>query len=63
MIRLGQMLTVVVFWTVFETALSTTTIIRPYLARSLLGWRPRKAGLLDHLDVYYQAWQASEGKM
>ncbi|KAI0719254.1 NAD(P)-binding protein [Cerioporus squamosus] len=45
----------------FEVALSTTTILRPYLAHALLGWRPRKAGLLDHLELYYKAWQASEG--
>ncbi|KAH9850363.1 NAD-P-binding protein [Lenzites betulinus] len=45
----------------FEKALTTTTVIRPYLGRALLGWRPRKAGLLDHLDIYYKAWQASEG--
>ncbi|TFK94099.1 NAD(P)-binding protein, partial [Polyporus arcularius HHB13444] len=45
----------------FEVALSTTTILRPYLARALLGWRPRKAGLLDHLELYYTSWKASEG--
>ncbi|KAJ8469811.1 hypothetical protein ONZ51_g8747 [Trametes cubensis] len=45
----------------FEKALSTTSILRPYLGRALLGWRPRKAGLLDHLDIYYKSWQASEG--
>ncbi|KAI0635891.1 NAD-P-binding protein [Trametes polyzona] len=44
----------------FEAALATNTVIRPYLGRALLGWRPRKAGLLDHLDLYYNAWQASE---
>ncbi|TBU26199.1 NAD(P)-binding protein [Dichomitus squalens] len=45
----------------FEKALGTTTIIRPYLARALLGWHPRKAGLIDHLEVYYNSWKASEG--
>ncbi|OCH91900.1 NAD(P)-binding protein [Obba rivulosa] len=45
----------------FETALCTTCILRPYLARSLLGWQPRKAGLTDHLEIYYNAWKASEG--
>ncbi|KAI1797155.1 NAD(P)-binding protein [Ganoderma leucocontextum] len=45
----------------FEATLNTTTILRPYLARTLLGWRPRKAGLNDHLDIYYNAWKASEG--
>ncbi|KAI0753215.1 NAD(P)-binding protein [Daedaleopsis nitida] len=45
----------------FEAALATSIILRPYLARALLGWQPRKAGLLDHLPVYYDAWKASEG--
>ncbi|EIW57512.1 NAD-P-binding protein [Trametes versicolor FP-101664 SS1] len=44
----------------FDRALTTTTIIRPYLGRALLGWRPRKAGLIDHLEIYYKAWQATQ---
>ncbi|GJE96821.1 NAD(P)-binding protein [Phanerochaete sordida] len=43
----------------YETALTTTSLLRPYLARSLLGWQPRKAGFVDNLDVYYNAWKAS----
>ncbi|KAL0577636.1 hypothetical protein V5O48_004361 [Marasmius crinis-equi] len=43
----------------YETALTQTTNIRPYLARTLLGWQPRKAGLIDHMPVYYAAWKAS----
>ncbi|KAK7053489.1 hypothetical protein VNI00_004115 [Paramarasmius palmivorus] len=43
----------------WELALSQTTNLRPYLARSLLGWQPRKAGLVDHLPIYYAAWKAS----
>ena len=46
---------------VFETAITTTTLIRPYLARALFGWEPRKIGLVDNLEVYYNAWKASEG--
>ncbi|KAL6303959.1 NAD(P)-binding protein [Sparassis latifolia] len=45
----------------FQVALGTSSSLRPYLARSLLGWHPRKAGLIDHLDIYYSAWKASEG--
>ncbi|KAI0917143.1 hypothetical protein AcW1_007583 [Taiwanofungus camphoratus] len=45
----------------FETAITTTSLLRPYLARSLLGWQPRKAGLVDHLEIYYNAWKASQG--
>ncbi|KZT11966.1 NAD(P)-binding protein [Laetiporus sulphureus 93-53] len=44
----------------FEKAIGTTGLARPYLARSLLGWQPRKAGLVDHLEIYYSAWKASE---
>ncbi|KAJ7584646.1 hypothetical protein C8J56DRAFT_154815 [Mycena floridula] len=44
----------------FERAVSTTAIIRPYLARSLVGWQPRKAGLLDGLEVYFAAFVASQ---
>ncbi|KAI3620917.1 nad dependent epimerase dehydratase family protein [Moniliophthora roreri] len=44
----------------WELALSQTTNLRPYLARSLLGWQPRKAGLVDHLPIYYAAWQAAQ---
>ncbi|KAI0933019.1 hypothetical protein AcW2_001466 [Taiwanofungus camphoratus] len=45
----------------FEAAISSTSLLRPYLARALLGWRPRKAGLVEHLEIYYAAWKASEG--
>ncbi|KAL1677002.1 hypothetical protein EV122DRAFT_291462 [Schizophyllum commune] len=39
----------------FEEAIASSAIIRPYLARSLLGWVPKKAGLTDNLEVYYNA--------
>ncbi|KAI0076345.1 NAD(P)-binding protein [Panus rudis PR-1116 ss-1] len=45
----------------FESAITTTCNLRPYLARALLGWQPRKADLMDHLEIYYNAWKASEG--
>ncbi|EPS93644.1 NAD-binding protein [Fomitopsis schrenkii] len=43
----------------FERALASTMRVRPYLARSLLGWQPRKAGLADHMGIYYNSWKAS----
>ena len=43
---------------VFEVALGTTILLRPYLAKALLGWQPRKPGLIDGLQVYYGAWKA-----
>ncbi|KAG8214319.1 hypothetical protein J3R82DRAFT_9276 [Butyriboletus roseoflavus] len=43
----------------FEEALSTTGLLRPYLARSLLGWQQKKPGLTDGLPLYYAAWKAS----
>ena len=39
----------------FEEAIASSGILRPYLARSLLGWVPKKAGLTDNLEVYYYA--------
>jgi hypothetical protein len=43
----------------FEVALATTVLTRPYLARALFGWQPKKIGLTDGLDVYYSAFQAT----
>jgi len=45
----------------FEEAASSTTRIRPYLARTLLGWSPRKPGFVDGMETYYAAWKASQG--
>ncbi|KAF7290768.1 Epimerase domain-containing protein [Mycena indigotica] len=46
----------------FEEAFSSTAIIRPYLAKALLDWSPRKIGLTDGLEIYYAAWLASSTK-
>jgi nucleoside-diphosphate-sugar epimerase len=46
---------------VYEEAYATTALTRPYLARSLLGWQPRKLGLCNGLELYYSAWKASQG--
>ncbi|KAF9492451.1 hypothetical protein BDN71DRAFT_1574738 [Pleurotus eryngii] len=45
--------------TLFETAICITVLYRPYLARALLGWTPRKPGLADGLEIYYASWSAS----
>ncbi|KAF5340439.1 hypothetical protein D9758_013566 [Tetrapyrgos nigripes] len=42
----------------FEKAITTQHIIRPYLARSLLGWEPKKPGLTDGLGLYWNAYLA-----
>ncbi|KAF9488439.1 NAD(P)-binding protein [Pleurotus eryngii] len=42
----------------FEEALGATLLLRPYLARALLGWTPRKPGLVDGLETYYASWRA-----
>lgn len=44
----------------FEEALGATLLLRPYLARALLGWTPRKPGLVDGLETYYAGWKASQ---
>jgi len=46
----------------FEEALALTNLVRPHLARALLGWVPRKAGLVDGLETYYAAWKATASK-
>jgi len=43
----------------YEKALTTTSLVRPYLAHALLGWQPRKAGLVDGLATYYAAYLAA----
>jgi hypothetical protein len=47
----------------YEKALATTSLVRPYLARALLGWQPRKAGLVDGLETYYAAYLASPQRL
>ncbi|KAF8815759.1 NAD(P)-binding protein [Phlegmacium glaucopus] len=44
----------------YEVALGTTSLLRPYLARTLLDWHPRKPGFVDGLPVYYNAWKAAQ---
>jgi nucleoside-diphosphate-sugar epimerase len=43
----------------WEDALAITSPLRPYLARSLLGWQPRKPSLVEGLSFYYAAWKAT----
>jgi nucleoside-diphosphate-sugar epimerase len=43
----------------FQVALGSTAVLRPQLAKSLLGWEARKAPLADGMEVYYRAWLAS----
>ena len=44
----------------YEVALGTTSLLRPYLARTLLDWRPTKPGLVDGFPIYYAAWKAAQ---
>ncbi|THU82917.1 NAD(P)-binding protein [Dendrothele bispora CBS 962.96] len=44
---------------VFELAISTEVLVKPYLARSVLGWQPKKLGLIDGLELYWKAYLAS----
>ncbi|KAJ6530957.1 hypothetical protein DFH09DRAFT_1044708 [Mycena vulgaris] len=43
----------------FEEAISSTTLVRPYLAKALLGWSVKKQGLTEGLETYYAACLAS----
>ncbi|KAF5348946.1 hypothetical protein D9758_014202 [Tetrapyrgos nigripes] len=47
---------------VFEKAITTQQIVRPYLARTLLSWEPKKLGLTDGLELYWNAYLASVDK-
>lgn len=44
---------------VFTEAIAITTILRPSLARALVGWRPLKPGVVDGIKTYYAAFKAS----
>ncbi|KIM24909.1 hypothetical protein M408DRAFT_228418 [Serendipita vermifera MAFF 305830] len=41
-----------------EEALTITTKLRPTLARTLLGWAPRKASMMDGIATYYASYKA-----
>ncbi|KAJ7439113.1 hypothetical protein FB451DRAFT_1344325 [Mycena latifolia] len=42
-----------------EEAISSTALVRPYLANALLGWSVKKQSLTEGLESYYAAWLAS----
>ena len=44
----------------YEEILGNTTLLKPYLAKSLVGWHPSKLGLVDGLPLYYAAWKAAQ---
>ncbi|KAJ6464783.1 hypothetical protein C8R47DRAFT_1237322 [Mycena vitilis] len=44
---------------VFEEAIASSGVVRPYLANTLLGWSPKKPGLVDGLEAYYATWLAT----
>ncbi|TDL17297.1 NAD(P)-binding protein [Rickenella mellea] len=44
----------------YEEAQAGTAIMRPSLARAILGWTPKKAGFVDGMRTYYAAWQATQ---
>jgi hypothetical protein len=47
----------------YSRAITTTSLVRPYLARALLGWQPRKAGFIDGMATYYASYLASMGQV
>ncbi|EJD05188.1 NAD-binding protein [Fomitiporia mediterranea MF3/22] len=42
----------------FEEAIAVTSRLRPSLGRSLLGWVPKKAGLVDGMEIYFNSFKA-----
>lgn len=45
--------------TLLDEALVATTRVRPTLARSLLGWAPRKMSMMDGIATYYASFLAA----
>ncbi|KAJ7160314.1 hypothetical protein C8R46DRAFT_1001522 [Mycena filopes] len=45
--------------TLYEEALQSTALLRPYLGNALLGWSAKKPGLVEGLSMYYAAWLAT----
>ncbi|KAM0790702.1 hypothetical protein ACM66B_004559 [Microbotryomycetes sp. NB124-2] len=43
----------------FERAVASTDLLRPTLAKSLLGWQAKRAPLAQDVLIYYRAWLAS----
>jgi len=43
----------------YENAFQSTTNIKPVLGNSLLGWQPKKLGLVDGMDIYWASFVAS----
>ncbi|KAI0340673.1 NAD(P)-binding protein [Trametopsis cervina] len=43
----------------YEEAIASTSLVRPYLGRALLGWYPRKNDLVENIEAYYNAWKAN----
>jgi len=44
----------------FEIAMTTTSFSRPTLGRALMGWVPKKIGLVDGMAIYYNTYVASQ---
>ncbi|EJT99999.1 NADP-binding protein [Dacryopinax primogenitus] len=42
-------------------ALSTSMVTRPSLARSIVGWQPRKMALTDGMELYWMSWILTTG--
>jgi len=44
----------------FELAMTTTSVSRPSFGRALVGWVPKKMGLVDGMSIYYNSYVASQ---
>ncbi|KZT57850.1 NAD(P)-binding protein [Calocera cornea HHB12733] len=43
-----------------DWSIQTSLVTRPSLARSIVGWAPKKLSLTDGMDMYWMAWQAMQ---
>jgi hypothetical protein len=46
-------------WAAYDTAWVSTLHARPSLGAALVGWTPKKMGLVDGMDVYWASYLAS----
>ena len=46
----------------FEEAITTMTLLQPYLAHSLIGWNPRKPAWCQHPKFYLTMFVAEDSR-
>lgn len=58
--KTGILLSFCVCHTDYLRAVTSSAWLRPSLAKSLLGWEPRRLPLTEDMKTYYASWLASQ---